>query len=223
MNLKDRIIEVAYDLFATKGYDKTTITDIIKGAGASKGGFYHHFKSKDEILERIIFASVEEITAYYNEILEDDSSTAVSKFSESFYRLNEVKKESVKDWDRIKRLYPFKGNHILLKRMGESFEEKTADFYYRLIKQGIESGEFHVLYPKQLGALWSREVIKFHQMSRHIFTGVKDNEGEFYDMLKFNESLINSQLGVEGGTVRLVEMGDAYLQSMKEIIAERMV
>lgn len=221
MDLKDKIIEVAYDLFTTKGYDKTTIADIIKGAGASKGGFYHHFKSKDEIFERIIFASIKEIMAYYKQILEDDSSTAAAKFSESFYRLNEVKKESVKDWDKIKKLYTFKGNHVLLKRMGEAFEEQMAEFYHRLIKQGIDSGEFHVLYPKQLGALWSREVIKFHQMSRRIFTGVKDNEGEFYDMLKFNEALINSQLGVESRTVRLVEMGDAYLQSMKEIVAER--
>ncbi|MCK8060248.1 MULTISPECIES: TetR/AcrR family transcriptional regulator [unclassified Fusibacter] len=223
MELKDKIVEVAYDLFATKGYDKTTIADIIKGAGASKGGFYHHFKSKDEILEKIIFASIEEIVLYYKEVLDDDSTTAVAKLSESFYRLNEAKKESAKDWNKLKKLYTFKGNHVLLKRMAEAFEEQTADFYHHLIKQGIESGEFQVQYPKQLGALWSREVIKFHQMSRRIFTGVKDNEDEFYDMLKFDEELINSQLGIESGRIRLVEMGDAYLQSMKKIVREGML
>lgn len=221
MQLKDSIVEVAYDLFATKGYEKTTIADIIKGAGASKGGFYHHFKSKEEILEKIIFASIESITAYYKEILEDTESTVVEKFSESFYRLNEVKKTSIKDWDKIKKLYIFKGNHLLLKRMGEAFERETADFYEKLIHQGIEKGEFHVNYPKQLGALWSREVIKFHQMSRYIFTGVKDNEDEFYDMLRFNEDLINSQLGIQGHKIHLLEMGDVYLQTMKKIVSER--
>lgn len=223
MNLKERIMEVAYDLFATKGYDKTTVADIIQGAGASKGGFYHHFKSKDEILELIIFASIDTITHYYTEILEDTKSSAIDKFSESFYRLNELKKASAKDWDKIKKIYTFKGNHILLKRMGETFEKETADFYYKLVEQGNNNGEFHVPYPKQLGALWSREVIKFHQMSRKIFTGVKTNESEFYDMLKFNEALINSQLGLEGIQVSLVDMGEAYLQSMKKIAAGRVI
>lgn len=221
MALKETIIEVAYDLFATKGYDKTTITDIIKLAGTSKGGFYHHFKSKDEILEKIVFASIEEITAYYQELLADDQLSISEKFSESFYRLNEMKKESVKDWDKIKKIYTFKGNHILLKRMGESFEKETCDFYHQLIEQGINQGEFMVTYPKQLAALWSREVIKFHQMARRIFMGVKDNEEEFYNMLRFNEQLINEQLGLENKTINLLEMGDSYIQEMKKLVLKK--
>ncbi len=223
MGLKDRIIDAACDLFVAKGYDQTTISDIMKAADSSKGGLYYHFKSKDEILERIIAMSMEEVTDYYEELLEDQSSTVVEKFTEAFYRLNEVKKASVQNWDQIKKRYTFQGNHLLLKRMGEVFEEKTADFYCRLIQQGIRNGEFHVSYPKQLGTLWSREVIRFYQMSRYIYTGVKDNEGDFYEMLRFNESLINSQLGLSDPSVHLVEMGEAYLQSMKEAVSERVL
>ncbi|MBT1180722.1 TetR/AcrR family transcriptional regulator [Bifidobacterium sp. CP2] len=49
-----RILEAARDLFLEKGYEKTTIQDIIDRLGnLSKGAIYHHFKSKQEILDRL--------------------------------------------------------------------------------------------------------------------------------------------------------------------------
>lgn len=51
----DRILDVAARLFAEKGYDHTTVQDIIDGLGGlTKGAIYHHFKSKEEILRAVI-------------------------------------------------------------------------------------------------------------------------------------------------------------------------
>lgn len=44
------IIEAAVSEFLEKGYEKTSVDSISRKAGLSKGGFYHHFKNKDEIL-----------------------------------------------------------------------------------------------------------------------------------------------------------------------------
>jgi len=49
MSLKDRIIHEALRLFSTKGFMSTSITDILEAVGTSKGGFYNHFKSKEEL------------------------------------------------------------------------------------------------------------------------------------------------------------------------------
>jgi len=46
---KDKIIEVATDLFYRQGYNATGIQQIIDEAGVSKGTFYTHFKTKDEL------------------------------------------------------------------------------------------------------------------------------------------------------------------------------
>ena len=48
-----RILEIAFHLFTTKGYEKTSIQDIVDALGMSKGAIYHHFKSKEEILLRL--------------------------------------------------------------------------------------------------------------------------------------------------------------------------
>lgn len=50
MGVKDNILKSAYHLFATKGYETTSMQDIVKAAKTTKGGLYHHFKSKEELL-----------------------------------------------------------------------------------------------------------------------------------------------------------------------------
>lgn len=48
-----RILEVSRRLFTEKGYEHTTIQDIVDALGMSKGAIYHHFKSKEDIYDRI--------------------------------------------------------------------------------------------------------------------------------------------------------------------------
>ncbi|TCJ05306.1 TetR/AcrR family transcriptional regulator [Cytobacillus praedii] len=46
----EQILSISYRLFLEKGYEQTTIQDIINELGMSKGAIYHHFKSKEDIL-----------------------------------------------------------------------------------------------------------------------------------------------------------------------------
>lgn len=48
-----RILDAARRLFAEKGYEKTSVQDIISATGLSKGAVYHHFRSKEAILDRL--------------------------------------------------------------------------------------------------------------------------------------------------------------------------
>ncbi len=52
--MKERLIDVSIKLFLRKGFNGTSIQDITGGLKISKGAFYWHFKSKDELLETII-------------------------------------------------------------------------------------------------------------------------------------------------------------------------
>ncbi len=52
-NLKETIIEAAWELFYEKGYEQTTINDIIGRAGVAKGSFYYYFRSKDTLLDTL--------------------------------------------------------------------------------------------------------------------------------------------------------------------------
>ena len=51
-NTKAKIARVAWKLFHEKGYEETTIDEIILQSGTSKGSFYHYYSGKDELLKR---------------------------------------------------------------------------------------------------------------------------------------------------------------------------
>ncbi|MFI7341021.1 TetR/AcrR family transcriptional regulator [Streptomyces sp. NPDC050085] len=51
--VRRRILDVALDLFATKGFAATGVQEIVTKAGVTKGALYHYFSSKDEILFEI--------------------------------------------------------------------------------------------------------------------------------------------------------------------------
>ena len=51
---KERIFEAAIDLFAQKGFNATSMREIAETVGIKKASMYSHYKSKDEILEKIL-------------------------------------------------------------------------------------------------------------------------------------------------------------------------
>jgi TetR/AcrR family transcriptional repressor of nem operon len=54
MQLKDKIIHESLRLFSLKGFSSTTIDDILRAAGSSKGGFYNHFKNKEDLFSQVL-------------------------------------------------------------------------------------------------------------------------------------------------------------------------
>lgn len=48
--IRQKLIDTAWELFQNNGYETTTINDIIKHSGTSRGSFYHHFRSKEELV-----------------------------------------------------------------------------------------------------------------------------------------------------------------------------
>jgi AcrR family transcriptional regulator len=47
---RERVLDAAVELFAQHGYDGTSVSQVITRAGVAKGGFYHHFASKEALL-----------------------------------------------------------------------------------------------------------------------------------------------------------------------------
>ena len=59
-NRKDEFLSVAYNLFITKGYDNTSVDEIIEKVNIAKGTFYYYFTSKEEMLDEVINKMINE-------------------------------------------------------------------------------------------------------------------------------------------------------------------
>lgn len=65
---RTRILDIASELFATKGYVGTSIADIAGRLGTTKGAIYYHFNSKDAILDALVSQPVAALTKIAEEI-----------------------------------------------------------------------------------------------------------------------------------------------------------
>lgn len=60
---KNEILDQAENLFAIKGYEQATVSDILDAVGIGKGTFYYHFVSKEDVLDAIIRRRCDESVA----------------------------------------------------------------------------------------------------------------------------------------------------------------
>lgn len=78
------ILDVATHLFVEKGYDATSLQDIINETNLSKGAIYHHFSSKEEIFEAIFHRIGEENTNALAKVRDDKSLNGLEKLRAIF-------------------------------------------------------------------------------------------------------------------------------------------
>ena len=69
-NRKEELLNIAYNKFITKGYQNTSIDEIISEAKIAKGTYYYYFESKEKTLEEVINMVVEKMTNKAKAILE---------------------------------------------------------------------------------------------------------------------------------------------------------
>lgn len=131
--VKAKIVEAAWELFHEKGYDNTTIDDIIKRSGTSKGSFYYHFDSKDAFLGTLSEILDEKYLELSQEI-EDD----MNNFDKLIYldaKMHEAL-ENMVNTDLLASLYSTQ----LVSKTGQNLLDQNR-IYYRLIGRIVEEGQ----------------------------------------------------------------------------------
>ena len=135
---KNRIYEAAIALFAERGFEEASVKDIVARAGVSVGAFYHHFPSKEAILEENFrraderFSSLNSKDGEPSEPLEgEEAAELVVEYMARYGRFV----EKVTGLDLSKRIYTPK-NKLFIKR-GRPMQTVLAS----IISEGISSGE----------------------------------------------------------------------------------
>ena len=142
---RKKILEVSKDLFLNKGFDNTSIQDIINGLGGlTKGVIYHHFESKQEILQSIIRENNQEILNYNwrgDTGLEKIQNSLMDAFS-NFEQQRLVYSASIKL--RSPRL------------LGEQYISLFSDFLPEIrerVYEGVKDESIKTEYPEELADL----------------------------------------------------------------------
>ena len=71
---KKMLLKIAYDLFLTKGYENTSVDEIIEKAQIAKGTYYYYFQSKEQMLEEVIDMMIKNEVKMAEQIIRTDIS-----------------------------------------------------------------------------------------------------------------------------------------------------
>ena len=69
---KQELLKIAYDMFLSRGYENTSVDEIIAGAQIAKGTFYYYFPSKEQLLEAVIDMMIESEAETVRQIIGSD-------------------------------------------------------------------------------------------------------------------------------------------------------
>ena len=145
------ILDVAFRLFMKKGYEHTSVQDIINNLGGlSKGAIYHHFKSKEDILAAV----TDRMTAESNRMLAviRDRSDLSGK-----EKLKTIFRESISRpvQNDIFTVAPDFHNNpkLLFSLLHDTIDNAAPNYILPIIRQGISDGSIKTDYPEQLAEL----------------------------------------------------------------------
>ena len=143
------ILDVATHLFVEKGYDATSLQDIINETNLSKGAIYHHFSSKEEIFEAIFHRIGEENTNALAKVRDDKSLNGLEKLRE-VVRLHQADAEQQQ---LSRESIPMLKNPRVLAEMLETNRRELTPRFLRLIEEGQRDGSISTGYAPELAEL----------------------------------------------------------------------
>ena len=138
------ILDAALALFYSRGWDQVTVADVLKEADISKGGFYHHFNAKEDLLDALIARFMTEALAAAEAARDATTGTALDRFN-AF--LAETGRWKARRAPQIKFLFDVMlqpGNDVLLQRITEATNAAVRPVLRGMIAQGVVEGSFDV-------------------------------------------------------------------------------
>jgi len=146
---RSELITCAQKLFYTKGYESTSVSDIVTEVGAAKGTFYYYFESKQAVLAALVAELSEQGLKLYEAIVADKTLNAVQRWMQTAQVIGDWKIERKAELLALARMMQADENVLLRHKLGAQAAQVTTLKLAKIIAQGITEGVFETDYPEE--------------------------------------------------------------------------
>ena len=134
---KKELVNSAYKLFMTKGYENTSVDEIIAEAKIAKGTYYYHFESKEQILEEVVNMMISDGVERAKQILQSDFKIE-EKLVYTILALRVTPEEK-----GVEDIIHTKENIVLHKKVNDRIIDEAVPILSEIVREAKKEGLFN--------------------------------------------------------------------------------
>lgn len=188
---KKELLAIAEKLFLEKGYEQTSIDDVLRESGISKGGFYHYFKSKDDILSASINNIIDDAILFLQPIVDDENLNALDKFKLFMVKKSEFQNARLEYAALLGKLLQ---TDLMQYKYNMITSQKMVIPFAKIIEQGVKEGVFDVEFPLVTADILIRAISSVTQSLYYDDYINNEDKNKQYQLTL--QSVINRVLGI---------------------------
>ncbi len=138
---RQKLVEVARELFARKGIEATTMNDIAANSGKGRRTLYTYFRNKEEIYSAVIEGELERLSEQLDEVAGLDATPDEKMLSLIYTHLNMIKDAVTRNGSLRAEFFR---NIWQVEKVRRLFDEEERSILRRVLEEGVARGKFHI-------------------------------------------------------------------------------
>ncbi len=205
---RDAFLDVAQRLIQTKGYEQTSIQDVLDELEASKGAFYHYFDSKQALLEAVIDRLADAALAELAPVLENPDIPALQKLEKVFAGIARYKAERKELVLAIIEVWNSDGNAIVREKLRRLTASRMVPLLSAVVSQGVDEGALNVASPAETAVVFVALMQGFSELASDYFIARQAGAMTFEEVQRSVATFTEAYeriLGIPSGSLALID------------------
>jgi AcrR family transcriptional regulator len=166
---RDAFIDVAMRLMQTKGWEQTSIQDLLDELDASRGAFYHYFDSKGALLEAVVARIIDGALASAEPIVADPAVSAPDKLSGLFGGIANWKNARQELLLSLMEIWLSEDNAIVREKFRDQVARRLTPLVSQVLAQGLAEGTFSASPPDQVARVFMSLLLSLNEIAGRLF------------------------------------------------------
>ncbi len=184
---KQELLQIAYRMFITRGYENTSVDEIIEEAGIAKGTYYYHFPSKEQTLEQVIDMMLDAEEEHARTVMAADMTIPQKVVGVIASFRPDASETTITDALHAPE------NIVMHDKTERKLRERIVPIISELVEQGIEEGIFNC-----------KDIPERVKIIIILASELFDAEGFTQTDVKVFVDVIESILGAKPGTMAFI-------------------
>lgn len=178
---RERLIEVARELFAHKGLEATTMNDIAAASGRGRRTLYTYFRNKEEIYYAVIEDELARLSQNMTAVLDMDVPPEEKLFKLIYTHLQTIRETVARNGTLRAEFFR---NIWMVEKVRRAFDEEEHRVLTAILQQGVDAGRFRVMHVGLMSDIIHCTIKGLEVPYIYDRLGVGLSEDETYPMVK---------------------------------------